>query len=153
MFYELRRRRGGLKLNKLFTLTFPDGRAGLGLLLLRVALGASATFQVGDYLLGGENPTQWERATWCLVIAGGALFVMGFLTPLAAILLGLCGVSSLLSWFLGAAIHQPDNRLLILYIITAVSAALLGPGAYSLDARLFGRREIIIPPSPRTPNS
>jgi hypothetical protein len=27
----------------------------------------------------------------------------------------------------------------------AAATALLGPGAYSLDARLFGRREIIIP--------
>jgi hypothetical protein len=29
----------------------------------------------------------------------------------------------------------------------------LGPGAFSLDARLFGRREIIIPPAPRRPES
>jgi hypothetical protein len=33
--------------------------------------------------------------------------------------------------------------------LAAISAALvlLGPGAFSLDARLFGRREIIIPES------
>jgi len=33
------------------------------------------------------------------------------------------------------------------FILAAISAALvlLGPGAFSLDARLFGRREIIIP--------
>jgi len=30
-------------------------------------------------------------------------------------------------------------------IAGAVSVALLGPGAFSLDSRLFGRREIIIP--------
>jgi len=31
-------------------------------------------------------------------------------------------------------------------IVTAVAIALLGPGAFSLDGRLFGRREIVIPP-------
>lgn len=30
-------------------------------------------------------------------------------------------------------------------IILAAAIALLGPGAFSLDARLFGRREIVIP--------
>jgi len=39
------------------------------------------------------------------------------------------------------------------FSLAAMSAALvlLGPGAFSLDARLFGRREIIIPEGPRSP--
>jgi hypothetical protein len=32
-----------------------------------------------------------------------------------------------------------------------VAVVFLGPGAFSLDARLFGRREIIIPPVSRSP--
>jgi uncharacterized membrane protein YphA (DoxX/SURF4 family) len=145
--------RGRLRLSRLFSLTFPDGRAGFGLLLLRVAIGVSAAFQGRAFLLEGENPTRWERAVVCLVIAGGVLLVTGFLTPLAAILLGFCGFASLLSWSLGMPILLPDNRLLFLSAIMAASAALLGPGAYSLDARLFGRREIIIPPRTPTPES
>jgi len=38
-------------------------------------------------------------------------------------------------------------------IVTTIALALLGPGAFSLDGRLFGRREIVIPPSSRQPES
>jgi uncharacterized membrane protein YphA (DoxX/SURF4 family) len=34
-------------------------------------------------------------------------------------------------------------------IVMAIVIAVLGPGAFSLDSRMFGRREIVIPPSVR----
>jgi uncharacterized membrane protein YphA (DoxX/SURF4 family) len=44
---------------------------------------------------------------------------------------------------------ETNNHIstLAAFNLAAISAALvlLGPGAFSLDARLFGRREIIIP--------
>jgi uncharacterized membrane protein YphA (DoxX/SURF4 family) len=54
------------------------------------------------------------------------------------------GVSSFL--MTGANNH---TSALAAFNLAAISAALalLGPGAFSLDARLFGRREIIIPES------
>jgi hypothetical protein len=36
-------------------------------------------------------------------------------------------------------------------VVMAAAIALLGPGAFSLDAYLFGRHEIVIPPASRTP--
>jgi hypothetical protein len=46
---------------------------------------------------------------------------------------------------------EANNHIsaLAAFNLAAISAALvlLGPGAFSLDARLFGRREIIIPVS------
>jgi hypothetical protein len=33
----------------------------------------------------------------------------------------------------------------------AVAVALLGPGAFAVDARLFGRREVVIPRPSRPP--
>ena len=45
--------------------------------------------------------------------------------------------------------NEANNHIstLAAFNLAAISAALvlLGPGAFSLDARLFGRREIIIP--------
>jgi hypothetical protein len=47
-----------------------------------------------------------------------------------------------------------DARLsAILAAIMAAAIVFLGPGAFSLDARMFGRREIIIPQAPRRPES
>jgi uncharacterized membrane protein YphA (DoxX/SURF4 family) len=74
-----------------------------------------------------------------------AIFV-GFLTPAAnaAATVGylMTGVSSFL---MTEANHHISA--LAAFNLAAISAALvlLGPGAFSLDARLFGRREIIIP--------
>jgi hypothetical protein len=36
-------------------------------------------------------------------------------------------------------------------IVQTTVIALLGPGAFSIDARMFGRREILIPHTPRWP--
>jgi putative oxidoreductase len=38
-------------------------------------------------------------------------------------------------------------------ITLAVTIALLGPGAFSLDARMFGRREILVPNTSRSSKS
>jgi len=47
------------------------------------------------------------------------------------------------SAFVGLARRQAGGFWMI---VTAVAIALLGPGAFSLDGRLFGRREIVIRP-------
>jgi hypothetical protein len=38
-------------------------------------------------------------------------------------------------------------------IVPAITIALLGPGAFSLDARMFGRREILVPHTSRSAKS
>ena len=81
-----------------------------------------------------------------LAIAVGAAVFVGFLTPAAsaAATVGylMTGVSPSLM-----AEANNHNSALTAFNLAAISAALvlIGPGAYSLDARLFGRREIIIP--------
>jgi uncharacterized membrane protein YphA (DoxX/SURF4 family) len=50
-------------------------------------------------------------------------------------------------WFaLGAGLDTASFTLL--FAIDALALALLGPGAYSLDSRRFGRRLVVLPPPP-----
>jgi uncharacterized membrane protein YphA (DoxX/SURF4 family) len=83
---------------------------------------------------------------------GGALLLSGFLTPVAGVLAGLGTLAIALGWLPAAARNLFDAKLPAVFaVIMAASIVFLGPGAFSVDARLFGRREIIIPPVSRSP--
>ena len=78
----------------------------------------------------------------CLALAVQSLLLcLGLLTPIVSII---ACASELTALFVTGL---TDVRFIALSSLNAVSIALLGPGAYSLDARLFGRREIVFPPS------
>ena len=88
---------------------------------------------------------QWT-AGWVAVASGFALLA-GFLTPLAAALAFVCAMAP---WIYmapapGASLFLP--KLLAAFLgAVAVAIVFLGPGGFSIDARLFGLREIVIPP-------
>jgi uncharacterized membrane protein YphA (DoxX/SURF4 family) len=135
-------------LQRLFS-TFPGGRPGIGLLILRAAVGAIATVQGILYLSESVDRAPFTIAIALVLVVGGGALVIGLLTPVASLLVGLCTLGIALSWFPASAIALISPRLMAFgVIITAVALALLGPGAFSVDGYLFGRREIVIPPSP-----
>jgi uncharacterized membrane protein YphA (DoxX/SURF4 family) len=109
-----------------FFSSFPDGRAGLGLILLRMAGGASIVLQARIW---PTAPAWLTFAASALALLAVLLLLIGFLTPAAGSIAAAAGLY-------GAT---PDG--LCLFVIAA-AIVLLGPGAYSIDARLFGRREI-----------
>lgn len=80
-----------------------------------------------------------------LALGTGTSFVLGFLTPLAAGASALAGAAVWL-WRPAWAASFPDMPNFST-IAVMVAILLLGPGAISLDAHLFGRRKIIIPPA------
>jgi len=132
-------------MQRLFS-TFPDGRPGAGLLLLRGAVGGWFVVVSGTYFAHGGQGGWWRLAAGLLAGMSGASVLIGFLTPLG-VLAGLLAVGFALSWPpLGTPVFLNGLFAALLAVIAAVAVFLLGPGAFSLDARLFGRREISIPP-------
>jgi uncharacterized membrane protein YphA (DoxX/SURF4 family) len=132
--------------------TFPDSWPGAALLLLRAIVGLAAIVQGFLYLSRGGKPSVGGLLLGVLLAISGVCLVIGFLTPVASILAGVGCVASNTSWLPAPLTTLFDGPLVSLeMIVMAVSIAMLGPGAFALDARLFGRREIVIPPVPRDP--
>ena len=121
------------------------------MLLLRAAVGITSIAQGGVYLAGGGEAT---FATWFAGLLGltlGVSLLVGFATPFASVLMGMGAAGRFLSLLPVPASASPESRVSAIFVmIMATAIALLGPGAYSLDSYLFGRREIIVPPASRS---
>ena len=78
------------------------------------------------------------------VLVGGLLCI-GLLTRYATAVAVLGTVGCMRSWFPGPKSGLFETRsTAVLALVIAIAIALIGPGAFSVDARLFGRREVII---------
>ena len=83
-----------------------------------------------------------------VTLAAGAFLLAGLMTPFVAVFVAAGGIGIALSWIPLPSEALFDSYLAIInLIVLSIAIALLGPGAFSLDARMFGRREITIPRS------
>jgi uncharacterized membrane protein YphA (DoxX/SURF4 family) len=116
--------------------TFPEGWPGTGLVFLR-AITAIPLAQRG---IAGELMATLSAVVVLQLVAAGAgvLLLVGLWTPIAGVLMAVAE--------LGLAFSRPaDPWMHVLLAALGVSLAMLGPGAWSVDARLFGRKRIQIP--------
>ena len=125
----------------------PSEWPGVGLLLLRTLVGCSLIAQGIGYLrMPDHGLAIWGLAV--LAFAAGAFLLAGLMTPLVSVLVAAGGLGIALSWIPSPAPNLFDSNLAVInLIVLSVAIALLGPGAFSLDAWMFGRREITIPTS------
>lgn len=118
---------------------FPPGGPGIGLLLLRISVAATFVLNVAN---------RSDISSIHLLFVGAVFIVlaltMGVLTPYLS--LSVC-VYALVNLFGGSHL---DELVLASLLLTSAALGLLGPGAYSVDAQLFGRRVVVVPPSKDT---
>lgn len=126
--------------------SFPAGLPGAGLLLLRLTMGAILVFQGFCHLAMWHELSMVSRGLGLLEVGAAISLVLGYLTPITLLIIAALGVRGALFYA-----QLPAQNLFgtvmpsLLATAIIVSIGCLGPGAYSIDARLFGRREIIIP--------
>ena len=123
----------GDRLQRFFSM-FPGGWPGAGLLVLRLAVAIPLLIEASSELSGLPHNWLYIRI---IAIGIGGLLLTGFWTPVAA---ALQVMIELWIAFAGAGARGTDLLLAAL----GLSLVMLGPGAFSVDARLFGRKRIDI---------
>ncbi len=130
------------------------GAGSLGLLVLRLAVGAAFLFHGWGKI---QNPMGWmgpdspfpnylQAAAAIAEFGGGVALIIGFLTPLFAFMLACTMAVAALKVHIPAGDPFVDLKggrsweLAAVYFAASVAILLLGPGTLSLDWCLFGRR-------------
>jgi putative oxidoreductase len=113
--------------------TFPHALPGVGLLLLRLAAGSPLIIDAIHGLLRSNQVT--TVAVQLGAIGIGACLIAGVWTPIAGALQVTLELWTVLS-------RTGTDRSALLLGAIAASVMMLGPGAWSVDARRFGRKRI-----------
>lgn len=129
-----------------FYFAFPRGWSGCALLLMRFIIGLALLVQGGYYMREpGASTAAWVLG-WAAILAAGLLLI-GFMTPFAASAMVVAALGVWLSVLPSCTPTLFDSETPAVFAITILVAIVaLGPGALSVEARVFGRREIIFPP-------
>jgi uncharacterized membrane protein YphA (DoxX/SURF4 family) len=128
----------GCILQRLFS-TFPNSWPGVGLLLLRLSLALPLLYFAIAGLSNFSESTAFAQELTAAAI--GIFLLAGLWTPVTGALV------ALFEFWIAFSNYSPsgeDKWIHIFLAIQAVSVTMLGPGAWSIDARLFGRKRFDI---------
>jgi len=126
---------------------FPEALPGVGLLLLRGAVAALWLTLDAQLLEDWNHLAAFARFSALFTAGSVILLLAGYLTPFASAGVGIGCLAATLK-FLWPPLTEScllDSNVVFAFVeVVTVSVICLGPGAFSVDARLFGRREIVI---------
>jgi hypothetical protein len=114
--------------------TFPTGAPGCGLVLLRLVAALSLQADPSGHLA----LTQHASIPGVALILLSLALLVGLFTPVVALL-----AAAIEATLLGVS-GSAGIALTLQGPMICVALALLGPGGYSLDARLFGSRVVVL---------
>jgi len=121
-------------LRRLFS-TFARGLPGAGLLLMRLVAGFALV--VHGLIVLRSGVTSESNIFLVLSVAVGVTLAAGLWTPVAGSLVGVIALWN--------AVSRAEDKSASIFLATiGVALAMLGPGAWSVDARLFGWKRIDI---------
>jgi hypothetical protein len=113
--------------------SFPTGAPGCGLILLRIVAALSLQTDASGNLALTAHASLPGVALTLLSLA----LLVGLFTPVAALLSAAIEAAMLTS-------ASADIALMMHGPVICAALALLGPGGYSLDARMFGSRVVVL---------
>jgi|SRR5271166_5613471 len=118
--------------------TFAGGWPGTGLLLMRVVLGASLLLRANSTLW--SNPPVTTTIISAFLAGFGLLLIPGLWTPIVGALVALLETGQIMT-------IAGDRWVTVLLGTIGCALAMLGPGLWSVDARMFGWKRV--EPAPR----
>jgi hypothetical protein len=127
-----------VSLRRLYS-TFAGGWPGAGLLLMRLVVGSALILRASFRLWSDSTPVSVTIPA-LLLMGAGILLIAGLWTPIAGTLVALTEILKMLTL-------AGDKWLWLLLGSVGAALAMLGPGLWSVDARLYGWKRL--EPSPR----